>query len=81
MTLATTINELFLSDGLIAWLGLLILIVFLVALVGAKRELVVIGLPVLVLMGLTYLTAGLGWHFIISIISVIFLMVTATRKD
>lgn len=80
MGLAEEINGLFLSDGLVSWLGLLILIIILVALVGVKKEYVALSLPILVLMGLLYLDAGLGWHFLISIVSSVFILVGMAVK-
>lgn len=80
MTLATSINELFLTDGLVSYLGLVILAVILFGIITVKKEFVIIALPIFVLMGLAYLDAGLGWHFIISIVSIILMLVDVAVK-
>lgn len=74
MTLATTINELFLTDGVFSYLIVVIIMVLLLAVTGLKRELIVLALPVTVLIGLLYLDAGMGWQFLLMILNSVFLL-------
>lgn len=80
MTLADSVNELFFSDGIFSWIGLIVVVILLLAIVGYKKHLIALALPVTVLIGLLYLGEGLGWHFVISILNSVFLLVEFAAK-
>lgn len=80
MTILDEINSLFLTDGLMSWIGLIFVIMLLLVLVSIKKEYSVVSLPVAVFVGLLYLNEGLGWHFAIMLISVIFMLMSLTFK-
>lgn len=77
-----SVNELFITDGMISWIGLIAVIVVLLAIVGYKRYLIALALPITVIVSLFYLAEGLGWHFVIMILNSVFLLLEfAAKKD
>lgn len=83
MTLLESLNELLLTDGLFAWIGLIFIFLMLLLVTKVAKYAVAVTLPASVLMSLLYLDAGLGWHFILMNIGAIFLLLTSpiTGRD
>lgn len=75
-------EALFFGDG--SWLGLLLMLMFIVGLTMAWKHVGVLMMLVAGMFGVVYLTEGLGLHGVIMIITAIFILIHVTmesRKD
>lgn len=82
MTLLESLNDLLLTDGLFAWIGLIVIFLMLLLVTRAEKYAIAVTLPASVMIGLLYLNAGLGWHFILMDVGAVFLLLTfAASKD
>lgn len=77
------LNTLFLTDGMISYIGLILVMTFLVGLVFIRRELAALTVPLAVVIGVTYLNANLGWHFIFMALAACFMVYAfaSNKKD
>lgn len=67
-------NTLFLTENIVSYIALLVL-ALLIVVVGTQSKLsAAIGAPIGLLIGLYYLANGLGWHFIIMLLSAVAVM-------
>jgi hypothetical protein len=77
--MASAIDQVFesLFYGSGSWLGLILFIILLAALIMAWKNLGLITVPISIMLGLTYLNHDLGWHsltmFLYSIFAIIYL--------
>jgi hypothetical protein len=60
--------------GAASWFGILIFLSLIIGLLFKWKESIVLLLPVSVLIGLNYMTNGLGWHALIMFLTAIFLL-------
>lgn len=81
LDLLTSINGLFVTEGIISYLVLLVLVilVLVVAKLGAVAGF--IGSAVGLIIGLYYLNLGLGWHFIVMILSSVGVMFMLAKES
>lgn len=84
MTIETTITQVFqaffFGDHLGSFLGLLILLAVSFGLQFSFRHLGALIIPIMLLIGLEYVTNGLGWHAIIMFVgSIIVLLIMAKQ--
>jgi hypothetical protein len=72
----TAIDDVFTSllYGVGSWFGLLLMLTLIIALMLKWKESLVLLLPVTMLLGLNYMTNGLGWHSLIMFLTAIFLL-------
>jgi len=74
--MAQTFDDFFISllFGQGAWLGVLIILMFVVALMLAWKYSGVLLIPVTIFLGIAYLGEDLFWHSIIMFLSAVFIM-------
>lgn len=66
-------NALFFGTG--SWLGILLMLMFIVGLTMAWKYVGLLMLPIAIIFGTVYLTNGLGWHGLIMFLTAIFILI------
>lgn len=72
-------NSLFFTDGATSYLGLIIFSLLLSGIALKNKNFVVLSMPIMVLLTFEYFSNGLGWHGIIMLLNVVFIMVQSIR--